>query len=62
MQTKFFRFMVGIRKNKNMTHDTYLYAPVQDFSKGWTDEDLYAKYGLNKDEIEYIESMISPME
>lgn len=62
MQTKFFRFMVGIRKNKNMTHDTYLYAPLQDFSKRWTDEDLYLKYKLSKKEIEYIETMIAPME
>ena len=62
MQTKFFRFMVGIRKNKNMTHDTYLYAPIQDFSKSWTDEELYQKYKLNNKEIDYIESMIRPME
>lgn len=62
MRTKFFRFMVGIRKNKNMTHDTYLFAPIQDFSHPWTDEMLYKKYDLSKDEIAFIESMIRPME
>lgn len=62
MKTKFFRFMVGIRKNKNMTHDTYLYVPLQDFSHQWTDEMLYKKYGLTEDEIAFIESMIRPME
>lgn len=62
MKTKFFRFMVGIRKNKNMTHDTYLFVPLQDFSHPWTDEMLYKKYGLDKDEIAFIESMIRPME
>ena len=62
MKTKFFRFMVGIRKNKNMTHDTYLYVPLQDFSHPWTDEMLYKKYGLDEDEIAFIESMIRPME
>ena len=62
MKTKFFRFMVGIRKNKNMTHDTYLYVPLQDFSHPWTDEMLYKKYNLDKDEIAFIESMIRPME
>ena len=62
MKTKFFRFMVGIRKNKNMTHDTYLYVPLQDFSHPWTDEMLYKKYGLTEDEIAFIESMIRPME
>ena len=62
METKFFRFLVGIRKNKNMTHDTYLYAPQQDFSHPWTDEMLYEKYGLDEQEIAFIESMIRPME
>ena len=62
MQTKFFRLLVGIRKNKNMTHKTYSYVPLQDFSHPWTDEMLYKKYGLTDEEIAFIESMISPME
>lgn len=35
---------------------------MQDFSKPWTDEELYRKYKLTKDEIAFIESMIKPME
>ena len=35
---------------------------MQDFSRAWTDEQLYAKYGLSKDEINFIESMIRPMD
>ncbi len=62
MQTKFFRLLVGIRKNKNMTHKTYSYVPLQDFSHPWTDEMLYNKYGLTDEEIAFIESMICPME
>jgi len=62
MQTKFFRLLVGIRKNKNMTQKTYSYVPLQDFSHPWTDDMLYKKYALNDDEIAFIESMISPME
>ncbi len=62
MQTKFFRLLVGIRKNKNMTQKTYSYVPLQDFSKPWTDAELYAKYGLTDEEIQFIESMIRPME
>ena len=61
-RTKFFRFMVGIRKLKNMTRDTYQFVPLQDFSKPWTDAELYAKYGLTDEEIQFIESMIKPME
>jgi site-specific DNA-methyltransferase (adenine-specific) len=35
---------------------------MQDFSKPWTDEELYAKYKLTQEEIDFIESMIKPME
>lgn len=59
MQTKFFRFLVGSRKNKNMTQDTYKYVPVVDFSKTWTDEMLYKEFSLTDNQIEYIEKMIT---
>ena len=36
-------------------------VPLQDWSKPWTDEELYLKYSLNMNEIAYIESMIKPM-
>jgi len=62
MQTKFFRLLVGARKNKNMTQSTYSFVPIQDFSKPWTDDELYAKYGLTQEEIDFIESMIKPMD
>ncbi len=62
IQTKFFRLLVGIRKNKNMTQKTYSYVPIQNFSHPWTDEMLYKKYNLSEEEIAFIESMIRPME
>jgi site-specific DNA-methyltransferase (adenine-specific) len=40
----------------------YQLVPMQDFSKPWTDEELYAKYKLTQEEIDFIESMIKPME
>jgi site-specific DNA-methyltransferase (adenine-specific) len=40
----------------------YTFVPNQDFSKDWTDEKLYKKYGITDDEIAFIESMIRPME
>ena len=61
METNFFRVLVGARKNKNMTRGTYSFVPLQDFSESWTDEKLYKKYKLTKKEIEFIESMICPM-
>lgn len=39
----------------------YTLVPMQDFSEPWTDEKLYKKYKLTKEEIEFIESMIRPM-
>ena len=63
IRTKFFRFMVSLRKiSQDATSKVYKFVPLQDFSHPWTDEMLYKKYGLDKDEIAFIESMIRPME
>lgn len=72
MKSKFFRIIVGIRKNKNMTRDTYAFVPLQDFTEhsdiDWSksveeiDQQLYKKYNLTDEEITFIESMIKPME
>ena len=61
--TKFFRFMVLLKKNsQNAAKTVYQFVPIQDFSKVWTDKELYAKYGLTDSEIGFIESMIKPMD
>jgi site-specific DNA-methyltransferase (adenine-specific) len=63
IKTKFFRFMVLLKKNtQHATSKVYQFVPLQDFSEPWTDEKLYAKYALTKEEIAFIESMIRPME
>lgn len=63
IHTKFFRFMVSLRKiSQDATSKVYKFVPLQDFSHPWTDEMLYKKYGLTKEEIAFIESMIRPME
>ena len=63
MKTKFFRFMVILIKNtQDCTQKVYQFVPMQDFSKPWTDEELYKKYNLTQEEIDFIESMIKPME
>ena len=61
--TRFFRFLVLLKKpSQNATRKVYSFVPIQDFSELWTDEKLYAKYGIEVDEIAFIESMIRPME
>ena len=62
-KTRFFRFMVLLRKNtQDAPARVYQFVPLQDFSHPWTDEMLYKKYGLAPEEIAFIESMIRPME
>ena len=63
LKTKFARFLLSLAKiSQHGTAKTYRFIPVQDFSKMWTDTELYAKYGLTDDEIQFIESTIKPME
>mgnify|MGYP000887362671 CR=1 FL=1 len=63
IKTKFFRFLVLLIKNtQDASQRVYSFVPLQDFSKPWTDAELYEKYGLTDEEIAFIESMIKPME
>lgn len=63
IKTRFFRYLVSIKKKtQNGPRGVYQFVPLQDFSKSWTDEELYAKYNLSQEEISFIESMIKPME
>lgn len=61
MKTKFFRFMVGIRKTKNMPRETYKFVPIVDFNEEWTDKKLYNYFNLSDEQINYIEKMIEEM-
>ncbi len=61
-QTKFFHFLLSLVKiTQNTMKKAYRSVPMQDFSKPWTDEELYQKYGLTQDEIAFIESMVRTM-
>lgn len=63
IRTRFFRYLVSIKKKtQNGPRGVYQLVPLQDFSHPWTDEMLYKKYGLEQKEIDFIESMIRPME
>ena len=63
MKTMFFRFLVSqLMFSHHITKTAYQFVPLQDFSHPWTDEMLYKKYDLDKDEIAFIESMIRPKE
>ena len=60
--TRFFRFLVSLRKiTQDATHSTYVWVPMQMWNRIWTDENLYAKYGITQKEQAYIESQVRPM-
>lgn len=63
LKTRFVRFLLQqILTGQHLSADKFRFVPLQDFSKPWTDAELYAKYGLTDEEIAFIESMIKPME
>ena len=62
INTKFFRFHVLLKKNtQHAAKGVYSLVPLLDFSRSWSDSELYEKFNLNQSEIDFIESMIRPM-
>ncbi len=62
LRTRFVRFLHCMAKSsQDATVKTYRFVPMQDFNEPWTDEKLYKKYGITKEEQAFIESMIKPM-
>ena len=72
VSTKFARAMLGVLKaTQHNPASTWKHVPLQDFTSasdiGWSksipeiDQQLYAKYGLDADEIAFIEERVTPM-
>lgn len=72
IKTKFLRAMLGVLKvTQDNNKEVWKFVPLQDFTENsdidWSksipeiDQQLYAKYNLNEEEISFIESMIKPM-
>jgi hypothetical protein len=74
LKTKFARFALGTKKvtQGNKTPKVWSNVPLQDFTENsdidWSksvadiDKQLYTKYGLSQDEIDFIESHVKEME
>jgi len=59
---KLTRFLVMLHKPaQHATKKVYTFVPTQDFSDRWTDQRLYAKYGLTDKEMAFVEWMTRPM-
>ena len=57
------RLLILLHKpSQDTTRKVYTFVPTQEWTKRWTDEDLYAKYGISASEIEFIEKLVRPMD
>ncbi|WP_423222706.1 Eco57I restriction-modification methylase domain-containing protein [Candidatus Amarolinea aalborgensis] len=57
------RLLILLHKpSQDTTRKVYTFVPLQDWTRRWTDEDLYAKYGISADEIAFIEKVVRPMD
>ncbi len=62
VKTKLFRFMVSIRKvSQDNPSDRFDFVPLLEMNQTWTDEILFKRYHFTKEEVEFIESMIRPI-
>ena len=57
------RLLILLHKpSQDTTRKVYTFVPKQEWTKRWTDEDLYAKYGISASEIDFIEKVVRPMD
>lgn len=62
LRTRFVRYLVSLRKvSQNSTSDSYVFVPQQKWDREWTDEELFKKYGITKEEQSYIAEMVKEM-
>ncbi len=73
IKTKFARTLLGaVKRTQDMSPSKWKYVPLQDFTDksdiDWSksipdiDKQLYQKYGLTQEEIDFIENKVKPME
>lgn len=63
LKTRFVRFLLSLKKiTQDISADRFSFVPDLNMNEEWTDEKLYKKYKLSKEEIAFIESLIRPMD
>ena len=59
VQTKFFRFLVSLRKiTQHSNSSTYKWVPKLSWDREWTDGELFATYGITTKEQSFIAEMV----
>ena len=57
------RFLILLHKpSQDTTRKVYTFVPTQEWTRLWTDKDLYAKYDISANEIAFIEKVVRPMD
>lgn len=63
LKTKFVRFLVAqTTSTQHIAKANFAFVPVLDYTRKWTETDLYERYKLLEDEIKFIDSMIRSMD
>jgi site-specific DNA-methyltransferase (adenine-specific) len=62
MKTRFFRFMLSLRKNTHHnSQEKFGFVPLMPMNRAWTDDELYEKFGLSREEQDFIATQIREM-
>jgi hypothetical protein len=57
------RLLILLHKpSQHVTRKVYTFVPIQDWTRQWTDEILYARYGLTAAEVAFIEKVVRPLD
>jgi len=57
------RLLVLLHKpSQDATKKVYAFLPTQDWTNQWTDADLYAKYSLTDEEIDFVQKVVRPID
>ena len=57
------RLLILLHKpSQDTTRKVYTFVPMQVWNREWTDEDLYAKYGISENEIAFVEKVVRKMD
>jgi site-specific DNA-methyltransferase (adenine-specific) len=63
LRTKLARFLVGLMKNtQDLSKDKFGFVPLLPMKKTWGDEELNKYFGINGEEIEFIDTIIRPFD
>lgn len=62
MKTRFFRFLVSLKKNtQDNPKNVFSFVPDLDMGSDWTDEKLFKRYEIDEKEQEFIKSIVKEM-